>query len=61
MQTEYHAEKFRVFPHVNSPAHLIRQLVRSQAAGKPAPAVVAAAAASPQAAGAEVKENAEVA
>lgn len=27
-QAEYHAEKFRAFPHVNSPARLIRELVR---------------------------------
>ena len=61
VQAEYHAEKFRVFPHVNSPAHLIRQLVRPQAAGKPAPAAAAAAAASPQAAAAADKENAAAA
>lgn len=32
-QAEYHAEKFRVFPHVDSPARLIRELVRPAALG----------------------------
>lgn len=60
-QAEYQAEKLRVFPHINSPARLIRELVRPAAA----PAV-AAAAASPggkaqqgaTAAAADGKENA---
>ncbi|KAL4452643.1 hypothetical protein ABPG75_008305 [Micractinium tetrahymenae] len=29
VQAEYHAEKFRAFPHINSPARLIRELVRA--------------------------------
>lgn len=39
-QAEYQAEKLRVFPHINSPARLIRELVRPAAA----PAAAAAAA-----------------
>lgn len=39
LQAEYHADKFRAFPHVNSPARLIRELVRAPG---PAPASKAA-------------------
>lgn len=28
LQSEYHQDKFRVFPHVNSPAWLIRHLIK---------------------------------
>lgn len=31
-QAEYHRDKFRVFAHVNSPAWLIRHLIKSDAA-----------------------------
>lgn len=32
MQARYHAQRFQTFPHVNSPAHLIKALVRPAAA-----------------------------
>lgn len=61
-QAEYHAEKVRAFPHVNSPARLIRALVRpaAQAAQAPAAPGSAKAAAQAQAAAADAggKENA---
>lgn len=64
LQAEYRAEKLSAFPHVDSPARLIRELVR------PAPAAAARGGAAaggkaqqtpPGAAAAEGKENAAAA
>ncbi|KAI3432571.1 hypothetical protein D9Q98_004120 [Chlorella vulgaris] len=56
VQAEYHAEKFRPFPHVNSPARLIRELVRP--GGSKAPLLAAVQPAAAAAAETEDKENA---
>lgn len=53
VQAEYHAEKFRAFPHVNSPARLIRELVRA-----PGPAPGSKAPRQQQQDAADGKENA---
>ena len=46
LQAEYHADKFRTFPHVDSPQRLIRELIRApRAAAAPAAEAAAPAAA----------------